>query len=79
MKAIVTAYLTRETRNGSLIVPTELRVHEENVAKAETAVKGFLDMRNRNPNYIPATHFKVQIISRRGIVKKEYTINNQPS
>lgn len=79
MKAIVTAYLTRETRKGSLIVSTEIRVDEENVAKAESAVKGFLDMRSRNQNYIPATHFKVQIISRRGIVKKEYTINNQPS
>lgn len=78
MKAIVTAYLTRATRNGSLIVPTEIRVNEESVDKAKAAVKSFLDMRSRNRNYIPATHFKVQIISCRGIVKEEYTVNSQP-
>lgn len=76
MKAIVTAYLTRETRNGNLSVSTEIPVGGFDVNKARAAARGFLDMRNRNKNYIPATHFRVQIVTCRGVVKEEYTVKN---
>jgi hypothetical protein len=41
MKAIVTAYLTRETRNGNLSVSTEIPVGGFDVNKARAAARGF--------------------------------------